>query len=103
LRELKLCFDDLDEDNSGSIGVNEMKVPLIGLGFANTIEDVTKMVAAVDDDNTGAIEFSEFLKIIKGTGGSNAGNTRKMTEFFKKLTSGELGDRNVSFLTFVNT
>jgi hypothetical protein len=102
LRELKLCFDDLDEDNSGSIGVNEMKIPLIGLGFADTIQDVKRMVAAVDEDNTGAIEFAEFLKIIKGTGGSNAGNTRKMTEFFKRLTSGELGNKNISFSTFVN-
>lgn len=32
--KLKECFDDLDEDGSGEIGLEEMKGPLLGLGFA---------------------------------------------------------------------
>jgi Ca2+-binding EF-hand superfamily protein len=36
LRKLKECFDSLDVDLSGSIGVSELENPLIGLGFADT-------------------------------------------------------------------
>jgi Ca2+-binding EF-hand superfamily protein len=42
--KLKDCFSSLDDDNSGSIGVEELQEPLIGLGFANNVEDVMKMV-----------------------------------------------------------
>jgi Ca2+-binding EF-hand superfamily protein len=37
---LKACFSSLDEDGSGSIGVDELEEPLIGLGFAETREEV---------------------------------------------------------------
>ena len=37
LRKLKECFLALDADGSGSIGVEELVDPLIGLGFAETI------------------------------------------------------------------
>jgi Ca2+-binding EF-hand superfamily protein len=46
-----------------------MKGPLIGLGFAKTIDDVKRMIDVVDLDGSGQIEFSEFLAIIKNTGG----------------------------------
>lgn len=66
-----------------------MKIPLIGLGFANTIEDVKKMVDDADDDGSGEIEFPEFLRIIKGNSCHGAAKTTsKMTEFFQQLTSG---------------
>jgi Ca2+-binding EF-hand superfamily protein len=31
---MRECFDSLDDDGSGDIGVDELKEPLIGLGFA---------------------------------------------------------------------
>jgi Ca2+-binding EF-hand superfamily protein len=89
--KLKECFDDLDEDGSGEIGLEEMKGPLLGLGFAKTIEDVRKMIAHVDLDGSGEIEFPEFLAIIKNTGCDPLSSAAKMTQFFKDLTSGKMG------------
>ena len=62
-RKLRDCFMSLDDDNSGSIGVEELEEPLIGLGFADKRDDVEKMILAVDDpdDPNGCIEFEEFL------------------------------------------
>lgn len=40
LRKLKECFASLDEEKSGSIGLKELEEPLIGLGFAQTKQDV---------------------------------------------------------------
>jgi hypothetical protein len=37
LKKLKECFIALDADGSGSIGVEELIDPLIGLGFAENI------------------------------------------------------------------
>jgi len=34
LAKLKECFDSLDDDGGGSIGIDELEDPLIGLGFA---------------------------------------------------------------------
>lgn len=68
LRKLKECFLALDDDGSGAIGIDELEEPLIGLGFANTRQEVDDLIKAVDDD--GQIEFAEFLQIIKGSDGS---------------------------------
>ena len=40
LKKLKECFLSLDDDASGSIGVDELETPLIGLGFADTREEI---------------------------------------------------------------
>lgn len=45
------------------------------------------MVAAVDDDNSGQIEFSEFLRIIK----SGDSDDSKMAMFFRDLCNGKYG------------
>ena len=36
IRRLKECFNSLDEDGSGSIGVEEISGPLIGLGLVGS-------------------------------------------------------------------
>jgi Ca2+-binding EF-hand superfamily protein len=36
IRKLRECFNSLDNDGSGAIGVEELEDPLIGLGFAET-------------------------------------------------------------------
>ena len=61
--KLKECFLSLDEDGTGSIGVDEIKVPLIGLGLVGSVEEVEKLVEIVDEDGSGEIEFNEFQMI----------------------------------------
>jgi Ca2+-binding EF-hand superfamily protein len=50
------------------------------LGFADTREEVMDMIASVDDDGSGMIEFPEFLGIIKNSDGNL--KTAKINEFF---------------------
>lgn len=45
----------------GAIGIEELEDPLISLGIAESRKDVSKIIASVDEDGTGAIEFAEFL------------------------------------------
>jgi Ca2+-binding EF-hand superfamily protein len=76
----------LDDDGGGSIGIEELQEPLIGLGFADTLEQVQELVDAVDEDKSGCIEFDEFIGIIKNSGKNKS--TQDITEFFEKLTTG---------------
>lgn len=99
IHKLKACFNSLDCDSSGSIGVQELLEPLIGLGFADREEEVERMVDLVDKDKSNQIEFQEFIELIKNAGGDE--KTRAITKFFRDLNNGAYGNRDVSFSLFV--
>ena len=100
LRKLKECFNQLDENGSGSVGIEELEDPLIGLGFADNRQEVLDMIEEVDEDKSGQIEFDEFLMIIKN---SDAGSkSSKINKFFKDMSSGRLGGKDLNFSVFVN-
>lgn len=79
LKKLRECFDALDDDHGNSIGLEELEEPLIGLGLANTKDEVDEIIRAVDED--GVIEFKEFLDIIKSNDQSD--KTALIKKFFK--------------------
>ena len=99
LKKLKECFNNLDDDGSGSIGIDELEIPLIGLGFADSRQEVEEIVNEVDEDGSGMIEFDEFLLIIKNSD-SNV-KTAKIHTFFKDMSNGVLGDPDLSFNVIV--
>lgn len=75
-----------------------MKDPLIGLGLADTLGEVQKMIELVDEDGSGMIEFNEFLSIVKDSGENK--DTKCICDFFKDLSQGKLGSCD-SFPAFV--
>ena len=99
IKKLKECFASLDDDGGGSIGVEEIQMPLIGLGLVDTIEDVEEMVLAVDEDGSGNIEFPEFLDIVKNKNGNE--KTKVITEFFQALTNGQYSTKDIAFPNYV--
>ena len=96
---LKECFASLDDDCSGSIGVDEIKGPLIGLGLCNSVEEVQNLVDLVDEDKSGLIEFNEFLDIILNKSGD--ASARVITDFFKNLTNGKYQTKGLAFPNWV--
>lgn len=48
----------------GNIDAKELKVAMRALGFEPKKEEIQKMIADVDDDGSGSIEFDEFLKMM---------------------------------------
>ena len=68
--------------------MEELEHPLIGLGLADTREEIQQMIDEVDEDGSGQIEFDEFLLILKNT--ISDPKSAKINQFFKDMSSGEL-------------
>merc|ERR1711953_3071 len=62
--EMKEAFDLFDNDGSGAISVNELTSAMQLLGFDVKHAVVYNMVADLDADGSGEIEFGEFLDVM---------------------------------------
>merc|ERR1712054_302856 len=62
--EIKEAFDLFDNDGSGAISVNELTSAMGSLGFDVKHAVVYNMVADLDADGSGEIEFGEFLDVM---------------------------------------
>ena len=53
-----------DTDGSGTIDAKELKVAMRALGFEPKKEEIKKMIADIDKDGNGSIDFQEFLTMM---------------------------------------
>merc|ERR1712118_568021 len=66
LDEIREAFSLFDSDASGMIDIRELKAAMHALGFEVKNEELKKMVADIDNDGNGTIEFTEFLQMMTG-------------------------------------
>ena len=64
LEALREQFDEADADNSDSIDANELMAVCQSLGENVSMKQVKQMIAEVDDDGSGEIEWDEYLIIM---------------------------------------
>merc|ERR1711896_90414 len=93
---IREAFSLFDADASGMIDVRELKAAMRALGFEVKNEELKKMVADVDNDGNGTIEFGEFLEMMTGKMGEK--DTREDIEKVFKL----LDDDNTNKISFRN-
>merc|ERR1712014_96856 len=62
IQKCREAFNTFDQDGSGTIDTQEMKLLLEAIGEAPTEEELFRFMSDVDEDGTGEIEFSEFLR-----------------------------------------
>jgi len=62
--EIREAFDKFDRDGSGFIDAQELHATMRMMGSTATKEQVKAMIASVDDDGNGTVEFEEFLVIM---------------------------------------
>merc|ERR1712151_400158 len=62
IQKCREAFNTFDQDGSGTIDTQEMKLLLEAIGEAPTEEELFRFMADVDEDGTGEIEFAEFLR-----------------------------------------
>lgn len=64
IQEIKEAFDLFDEDKGGTIDPKELKDAINGLGMTIDQDMLFTMIDSVDADQSGAIDFSEFLGLM---------------------------------------
>ena len=64
IKELKEIFMLVDQDGSGSITPDELADLMDTLGLDATPEELREMMKELDDDDSGTIEFEEFVQVM---------------------------------------
>ena len=65
MEEFKQAFALFDKDGNGHVDADELGQVLASLGQIPTEEEIKRMIAEVDGDMNGTIEFTEFLQMMK--------------------------------------
>ncbi|KAI9357004.1 centrin-1 [Zopfochytrium polystomum] len=63
--EIREAFEMFDTDGSGSITIQEWRVAMRAMGFESMKEENRMMLAEMDRDNNGTIDFDEFSGMVK--------------------------------------
>jgi Ca2+-binding EF-hand superfamily protein len=63
VRDIKTAFDIFDGDLSGVVDPQELKKAFEQLGFGGGNKFVYQILAELDDDQSGGIDFAEFLRL----------------------------------------
>lgn len=63
-QEIKEAFDLFDTEGSNYIDAKELKVAMRALGFEPKKEEIKKMIAEVDREGRGVIEFQDFIDLM---------------------------------------
>ena len=63
VRDVKTAFDIFDGDLSGVVDPQELKAAFEQLGFQGNQKFIYQILAELDDDQSGGIDFAEFLRL----------------------------------------
>lgn len=58
------AFSAFDKDSSGKIDANELRIVLEMMGQKTTEEEIFRMIAEADAENTGEISYAQFRHVI---------------------------------------
>ena len=64
-RELKDAFELFDSEKTGLIDTHELKIAMRALGFNVKKKEVVEMVNRISRDDSGRIDLSDFLHIMR--------------------------------------
>ena len=58
------AFSAFDKDSSGKIDANELRIVLEMMGQKTTEEEIYRMIAEADAENTGEVSYAQFKHVI---------------------------------------
>lgn len=99
-KEMATINVDKKEDKDEGIGIEQLEEPFISFGLAFSRDEINTLIASVDDDGSGRIEFPEFLRIIHNKSKLKTKGSENITKFFKQLANDELGDKHTDLKHF---
>ncbi|VDP17691.1 unnamed protein product [Soboliphyme baturini] len=65
LQEYRQVFSMFDTDGSGAIGREELKIAMGKLGLTTKPDELENLIAEVDQDGNGEIDFGEFCNVMR--------------------------------------
>lgn len=99
--EFKEVFALFDVDGNGSVSAGELGTVMRSLGQNPTEDEISKMVAEVDDDGSGNIEFPEFL-VMMAKRIRESGSGDKLIEAFRVFDKDATGFVSVAEFRNIN-
>jgi len=86
-QDIKKHFDSFDKDGNGQVTVSELAEVLKSIGMSATDAEIKKLMKEVDLDQSGTIEFDEFLKFVEKLKSGKASSTKGFGEVVVKNAS----------------
>merc|ERR1712226_616846 len=65
IKQFRAMFNEYDEDHSGAMSTQEIGAVLRSLGYAVSLPIVKEAVASVDVDNSGEVDWDEFVDLME--------------------------------------
>jgi Ca2+-binding EF-hand superfamily protein len=91
LQEMREVFTMFDQDNSGTLDVGELRDVMKSVGLAPQDSEIRTMIAEVDGDGSGTIDWANFLYLMSKTTVDAENQQRLAFEFF--LAKGDRTNR----------
>ena len=97
IEEIREAFNLFDTDGSGSIDPRELKSAMQSLGFEAKNQTIYQMIADIDKDNSGTIDFEEFLDMMtaKMSDKDTREDIQKVFNLFDDDQTGKISLRNL--------
>nr|XP_043610451.1 probable calcium-binding protein CML20 isoform X2 [Erigeron canadensis] len=92
---MKEAFELFDTDGNGTIDAKELSNAMRALGFEMTKEQINDMIADVDKDGSGAIDFDEFVYMMTDKIGERS-SKQELSKAFNILDHDKNGKISVS-------
>ncbi len=92
ISEFREAFDLFDADGSGNINARELENCMSAFGVQVTEEEAIRMIAATDKDNSGEIDFEEFVAMMtaKMSTKSSDADLQKVFKVFDSTGKGKI-------------
>merc|ERR1712072_1405693 len=97
IEEIREAFNLFDTDGSGSIDPRELKSAMQSLGFEAKNATIYQMIGDIDKDNSGSIDFEEFLDMMtaKMSDKDSRADIRKVFNLFDDDKTGKITLKNL--------
>mmetsp|Transcript_27198 Transcript_27198/g.26014 ORF Transcript_27198/g.26014 Transcript_27198/m.26014 type:complete len:166 (+) Transcript_27198:256-753(+) len=95
--EIREAFNLFDTDGSGTIDPKELKAAMQSLGFEAKNQTIYQMIADIDKDGNGSIDFDEFLDMMtaKMSDKDTKEDIHKVFNLFDDDLTGKISLRNL--------
>jgi plastin-1 len=84
LKEFQMHFDSFDANGDGTIDADELIKILKDLGEKHDVPTVRSLIKEVDTNNSGKVEFNEFLAVIASIRSGTSGKMANFARVYEK-------------------